>query len=138
MITEALEVTDAEEEKTSLAYTGKTWMRLQAIVRALQSQPATQTYRLLGQAHGHNFAPLDGAPPCEVCSSIEVCTRTSVFVSVDDRMWTQAVFSGMPFALCHIFGLNARREEVHGLYSMHENQLLQRGFYILPEFDLQR
>jgi hypothetical protein len=45
------------------------------------------------------------------------------------------VFAGAPYALCHIFGFNARREQVHGLYSLYENCLTQRGFYVIPEFD---
>jgi hypothetical protein len=135
VITDALEATDAVEKKGSLSYTGKTWLSLQAILRSIQLQPETRTYRFLGQAHGHNFLPLDGAPPCKMCSAVKVCSRTSVFVSIDDRAWTQAVFAGAPYALCHIFGLNARHEQVHGLYSLYENRLTQRGFYIIPEFD---
>ena len=135
VITDALEASDAEEAKVSLSYTGKTWLRLQAILKSMQAQPDTRTYRFLGQAHGHNFIPLDGAPPCELCSTAKVCSRTSVFVSTDDRTWTQAVFAGAPYALCHIFGLNARHDKVHGLYSLHENRLTQRGFYIIPDFD---
>lgn len=135
VIADALEATDAEEAKISLSYTGKTWLRLQAIFTSIKSLPDTRTYRFLGQAHGHNFIPLDGAAPCEMCTTAKVCSRTSVFVSTDDRTWTQAVFAGAPYALCHIFGLNARHDPVHGLYSLYENRLTQRGFYILPEFD---
>ncbi len=135
VVANALELTDAEEERTRLAYTGKTWVRLQAVLKAIQSRQETRTYRLLGQAHGHNFLPLDGAPPCDICATAKVCGRTSVFASTDDRSWHQAVFGGAPYALCHIFGLNARREEVHGLFSLSENRLTQRGFYIIPDFD---
>jgi hypothetical protein len=135
VIADALEATDAQEEKASLSYTGKTWLRLQAILKNIQAQPATQTYRFLGQAHGHNFIPGDGGPPCDLCEASKVCTRTSVFVSVDDRIWTQAVFSGTAFAVCHIFGLNARHEQVQGLYSLADNRLTERGYYVIPEFD---
>ena len=135
VIADALEAIDAEEEKMSLSYTGKTWLRLQAILKSIQSQPETRTYRFLGQSHGHNFVPLDGAPPCDLCATAKVCSRTSVFVSIDDRTWTQAVFAGAPYALCHIFGLNARHDNVHGLFSLYENRLTQRGFYITPDFD---
>ena len=69
-----------------------------------------------------------------MCATAKVCSRTSVFVSVDDRTWTQAVFAGAPYALCHIFGLNARHDKVHGLYSLYENRLTERGFYIIPDF----
>ena len=135
VVTHALEASDAEEKQWSLAYTGKTWRRLQTILESMRAQPETRLHGLLGQAHGHNFIPLDGAPPCEICATTEVCTRTSVFVSLDDRTWTQAVFAGAPYALCHIFGLNARREQVQGLYSLHQNRLTQRGFYIVPALD---
>ena len=60
---------------------------------------------------------------------------TSVFVSLDDRTWSKAVFSKQPWHICHIFGLNARGEPVHALFSLKENRLLQRGFYLLPDFD---
>ena len=135
VVTDALEATDAEEDKLSLLFTGKTWRRLQVILKSIQSQPESRTYRLLGQAHGHNFIPLAGAPPCDLCDTAKVCSRTSVFVSSEDRTWTQAVFAGVPFCLCHIFGLNARHEEVQGLYSLHDNRLTERGFYVIPDFD---
>jgi hypothetical protein len=135
VVTDALEATDAEEEKLSLSYTGKTWLRLQAVLKSIQSQPGAHTIRFLGQSHGHNFIPLDGAPPCEMCANAKYCSRTSVFASAEDRTWTQAVFAGAPYALCHVFGLNARREHVHGLFSLYESRLTQRGFYILHAFN---
>jgi hypothetical protein len=72
---------------------------------------------------------------CETCEKAATCSLTSVFVSHDDRTWSQAVFAGQPWQLCHIFGLNSRSEEVHALFSLRENRLKQRAFYLLPDFD---
>lgn len=136
VVREALEVRDAEGTQFSLTYSGKSWARIQAVLRARQAQPATRADRLLGQAHGHNFLPADGAPPCELCSRVKVCTRTSVFVSSDDRLWSRAVFAGQPWHLCHIFGLNARNEAVAGLFGLRDGRLQERGFHVVPDFDL--
>lgn len=134
VVTDALELTDAVEKRFSLAYTGQTWARARAILRARQARHPS--LRMLGQGHGHNFYPADGAPPCELCSQAKVCGRTSVFVSTDDRAWTRAVLSGQPWALCHIFGFNARREEVGELFGLGENRLRPRGYYVIDHFEL--
>lgn len=135
VVTDAFEALDAEESEVSLVYSGKTWRRLQTVVSAKQSHLGTNAYRILGQAHGHNFLPAGGAPPCELCDKAAVCGRTSVFASLDDRLWSQSVFARQPWALCHIFGLNARRENVHGLFTLRENRFVQRGFYLVKDFD---
>lgn len=135
VICDALEVKDAEMKPFSLSYSGKSWARIQAVLRARQAQPATQAQRIVGQSHGHNFLPNDGAPPCELCLKQEVCARTSVFVSSDDRQWCRAVFHRQPWALCHIFGLNARQDQVGSLYSLSGGRLEERGFYVIDVFD---
>lgn len=134
VVCDALEVQDAEQAEFSLTYSSKSWARIQAVIRAQQAQPATRAHRILGQCHGHNFLPADGAPPCDLCAKVKVCTRTSVFVSPADRTWSQAVFTRQPWQLCHIFGLNARKEEVHSLFGLRDGRLLERGFHVLPEF----
>jgi len=134
VVVDALEVQDAEQTKFTLSYSGKSWSRIQAVLKARQAQPATRAQRMVGQAHGHNFLPADGAPPCELCSKVSVCTRTSVFVSSDDRDWSRAVFARQPWQLCHIFGLNARRENVQALYGLRDGRLQERGYHVLPEF----
>jgi len=136
VVTHVLEAIDADEQPHSLAFSGKTWAHMQAVIRALQAQDATRAHRILGQAHGHNFPPAGGAAPCQLCPKADVCSRTSVFVSVDDRLWSQAVFSRQPWAICHIFGLNARSEPVHALFSQHHNQLVERGFFVLDDFSV--
>ncbi len=134
VVCEALEVSDAEEREFSLTYSGKSWARIQAVMKARQARPATRAHRILGQCHGHNFLPAGGAPPCEHCPTAKVCSRTSVFVSPDDRLWSRAVFSRQPWQLCHIFGLNARGEGVGSLFGLRDGQLLERGFHVIPEY----
>ena len=132
VICDALEARDAEGSSLSLEYTGKTWARIQRVVRAKQSQPATRAYRIVGQTHGHNVLP---GGSCEECEKAGECKLTSVFVSHDDRTWSQAVFAKQPWHACHIFGLNARGEHVHALFSLQENRLEQRAFYVISDFD---
>lgn len=134
VVTDALELFEAEERRFSLTFTGQTWTRLQAILKARQSQPGGESVRVIGQAHGHNFIPGDGAPPCEHCHLLAICTRSSVFASSDDRQWMRAVMAGQPIRLCGIFGLNARREQVHGMYALKNNHLAERSYYLIDEF----
>jgi hypothetical protein len=132
VICDVLEARDAEGSSLSLEYTGKTWARIQTVLRAKQSQPDTRAYRIVGQAHGHNVLP---GGSCEACEKAAQCKLTSVFVSHDDRTWSQAVFSRQPWQVCHIFGLDARGEHVHALFSLHENRLKRRAFYVISDFD---
>jgi hypothetical protein len=133
VVLDALEASDAEHAQFSLAYTGKTWARLQQVLLARQAKhPAL---RMLGQCHGHNFLPAGGAPPCERCASEPVCPRTSVFVSVDDRSWSRAVLARQPWQLCQIFGLNARGEPVSGLFGLRDNRLQPRQHYLIDSFE---
>lgn len=132
VICEALEARDAEGSSLSLEYTGKTWARIQRVVRAKQSQPGMHAHRIVGQAHGHNVLP---GPSCAECEKAQECKLTSVFVSHDDHTWSQAVFARQPWHVCHIFGLSARGEHVHALFSLRENRLEQRAFYVISDFD---
>jgi len=136
IVTDVLEAQDAQSKKLSLEFTGKTWHRVQAILRAKQAQPTMQTLRFLGQAHGHPFLPQNGAPPCEACWQQKECPRHSCFVSVDDNKWSRAVFPRQPWQLCHIFGLNARGEHVNKLFGQYDGTLVERGYRVLPDFDL--
>jgi len=132
VVSEVLEVLDADQKVFSLCYTSRSWSRIQTVMKARQAaQPAV---RILGQAHGHNFLPNDGKI-CEPCLKRPVCNLTNVFVSQDDQTWTRAVFAHQPWQLCHIFGLSARGDQVNGLYGLQDARLLQRGFFVLPEFD---
>jgi hypothetical protein len=90
--------------------------------------------RLLGQCHGHNFLPNDGNR-CDQCDKRPVCGLSSVFVSPDDQTWMRAVFSRQPWALCLIFGMNARNEPVQQLYSLKDGLWQPRGYFVLPEYE---
>ncbi len=136
LVLDVLEAADAQQKEFSLYYSSRTWGRIQAVMKAMQAQPATRTYRIVGQCHGHSFLPANGAPPCEVCPRVEVCGRTSVFVSTDDINWARAVFRRQPWHISQIFGLNARREHVQGLFGLRDGRLLERGFHVIPEFDV--
>jgi len=135
LVLDVLEASGADQREFSLYYFSETWARIQTVMRAMQSQEATRTYRIVGQTHGHNFLPDGGAPPCAVCPQLPVCGRTSVFVSTDDVNWARAVFRGQPWHLSHIFGLNARRDRVQGLFGLRDGRLLERGFHVIPDFE---
>ncbi len=137
LVLDVLEASGADEKEFSLYYSSETWERIQTVMRAMQSQDATHTYRIVGQTHGHNFLPDGGAPPCAVCPQVPVCGRTSVFVSADDVSWARAVFRRQPWHLSHIFGLNARRDKVAGLFGLRDGRLLERGFHVIPDFEFQ-
>ena len=137
LITDILEVLEAEQSAFSLAYSGPSWTRIQAIIKAQQAAHPAHAVRLLGQCHGHNFMPNDGNR-CDQCDKRPVCGLSSVFVSSDDQNWMRAVFARQPWALCLIFGLNARKEPVQQLYSLKDGQWQARGYFVLPEFQSNR
>ena len=129
---DAFEVIGAEKTMVSLAYSGESWTRIQNIIQARQkSQPH---YKLIGQAHGHNFLPNDGNC-CEACPTREYCDLTNLFASADDQEFTRAVFSQQPWSLCLIFGLSARGDLIRGLFTLHDGKLGMREFRLLPDFD---
>lgn len=133
IITDVIEVQDADQTTFSLSYSGQSWRRIQAILTARQAAFPEQASRLLGQTHGHSFRPGTGGV-CDECPKRPVCNLTSVFVSGDDRMWHGAVFTRQPWALCHIFGLSARDDHVHQLYGLKDGRLQPRGYHLLPDF----
>lgn len=133
VVSEVFEVKDAEQTLTSLTYSGKSWSRIQNIIRARNSsQPAL---RILGQAHGHNFLPNDGKT-CQACPTLPVCNLNNLFASRDDQTWSRATFSGLPWRLCLIYGMTARGDRLNGLFGLHDGRLRLRGFHLLPDFNL--
>jgi len=134
VVCDALEAQDAEQTPFSLFYSSQSWARIQAIMRARRSRPATRSQLILGNAHGHNFRP-SSEPPCETCEKVRDCNRTSVFVSADDHSWSRAVFHRQPWQLCHIFGLTARGEPAHSLFGLSGGSLVARDFHVIPGFD---
>lgn len=135
VVRDALEAQDAASQKFSLEYSGRTWKRMQSILSARRRQAGMETDRFVGQAHGHPFLP-GSDPPCELCTQRPdlPCARTSCFVSQDDVRWHRAVFAHQPWALCHIFGLNARKENVDTLFGQRDAQLAARGFHVIEQF----
>lgn len=141
VVRDVLEVRDAEGSSFSLAYTAQTWRQIQAIMRAKQSEQSTRADRILGQTHGHNFGPDFKAGEehgsCQTCPKRGTCQLTSSFVSHDDRVWSRAVFSRQPWQLALIFGYDARNRPTHALFGLRDNRLIQRGYRVLSDFDLE-
>ena len=135
VVVEVLEATQTESTKYSLTYSGATWARIQAIVRARRRSNPHRHDRVLGQGHGHNFLPLEGAEPCEACELAPVCTRNSAYLSSDDRTWCRAVFPGEPWQLSQVFGLDARSRPVEAFYGQQGGKLVRRGYAVLDDFD---
>ncbi len=133
IIRDVIEIEDADQAKFSLAYSGRSWHRLQQIQQARQAAFPQHADRLLGQAHGHPFRPNDGKL-CSECEKLDTCTLSSAWVSQDDQNWHRAVFARQPWALCHVFGLTPRGEPVNQLFGLKDGGLKSRGFYLLPDF----
>ena len=135
VVVDVLEATHSENTKYSLTYSGKTWARIQAVMNAKRAFPATQSHRLLGQVHGHSFLPMEGAEPCAVCASVEVCDRTTAWLSAEDLAWCRAVFRAEPWQLSQVFGLNARAEGVEAFYGQCGGRLVPRSYFLIDNFD---
>jgi len=123
VITDVIELLDTEAKKYSLTLSGRTWQRVQRVVRTMQDQPETRHHRAIGQCHGHNFKPSEATG-----------MSTSAFISADDQMWNSAVFSRQPHQLCHIFGLDAVLRKDERLFGLEDGRLLERGYYVIREF----
>jgi hypothetical protein len=134
VVTGALEARDAETHTYSLTFTGPTWARFQAVLRALRSRPETRAMRLIGQAHGHNFLPDEGVEPCPDCALRELCSRSSAVLSMADRAWHRAVFCRQPWNLGLIFGLDAMGRPVHTAYGVRHGRLVARNYHVIPGF----
>ena len=134
IVTDVLEAVNSKGTEFSLTYSIESWTRISRIMNARQAaQPA---FRLCGSAHGHNFSP---GEPCASCFKTSApCGAHNVMPSTSDLLWTTSVFAHQPWALCHIFGTNARGEALNGLFTLRHGQLRRRGFFVLPAFDLGR
>lgn len=135
VVTDVIEAADAEGTKFTLTYSSSTWSRIQNVLEARRARPELRNHRILGQVHGHNFLPANGAPPCAACSELEVCGRTTAYLSLDDESWSRAVFAGEPWQLGHIFGFNAREEGVDALFGLHGGRLTPRNYRVLDDFE---
>jgi len=135
VVTDVIEAVDAEATEFALQYTGASWSGIQRELSRLQREPGKNGLRLLGNCHGHNFPPHENQS-CAQCERRAACDLTSVFVSKDDLVWHTAVFARQPWALCHIFGQDARQQAADGLFTLHDGQLKPRGYYIIPNIEL--
>lgn len=136
VIVDVLEATDSEASTHRLTYSGSTWARIQAIVRAWQANSATRFRRIIGQGHGHNFLPFDdGVAACEDCPQRAMCKRSTAYLSEADRTWVRAVFNGEPWCVSHVFGLDARSGPTEAFYGQRGGSLVQRGYRVVDDFD---
>jgi hypothetical protein len=134
VVSDVLEAVNAAGTEFSLTYTSDSWSRISRIMTARQT--AQSAFRLCGSAHGHNFSP---GQPCASCfKSAAPCGSHNVIPSGPDLLWTQSVFAHQPWALCQIFGRNARGEALHGLFTLRHGRLQRRGFFVLPAFAPER
>lgn len=135
VVTDVIEVNCAEETEFTLAYTGSNWLNIHQELGRLRGRRGGSRILVLGNCHGHNFLPHQDRS-CEQCEKQATCNLTSVFVSKEDLVWHMAVFARQPWALCHIFGLDARGQPANGLFTLHNGRLRARGYYIIPKMNL--
>jgi hypothetical protein len=133
VVRDAVEATSAEEATFALTFSGSTWAAIGAVMAARRGRPAAPPELIVGSSHGHNFLPAGGAAPCEACATAEVCSRTSDALSLDDELWSRAVFPAQPWQLALVFGLSARGDRVHTLHGQHGGVLRPRGYHVLPD-----
>jgi len=135
VVVDVFEAKHSQATTYSLTYSGETWARIQTLMKARRAHPPMQSHRLLGQVHGHSFLPMEGESPCEACAALEVCTRTTAFLSADDLAWCRAVFHREPWQLSQIFGLNARGEGVEGFFGQRGGRLSPRSYRVIERFE---
>ncbi|HEY2952914.1 MAG TPA: hypothetical protein VGK40_10040 [Verrucomicrobiae bacterium] len=133
VVTDVLEAVEVEQTEYSLSYSSQSWTRIARIMKARQAAAPQRAERILGQAHGHNFLPNNGAT-CEACPKKEKCDLVNTQHSDADQQWVRAVFSRQPWAVCHIFGLAARGDKLNAAFTQRDNRLQRRGYFILPDF----
>ncbi len=132
IVCEVIVLEGATQGRFSLIPSARTWQRLHEQMRQLAQTDTNRRLTVLGQCHGHNFLP----GSCTSCERTATCQSTSTFVSMEDRLWNNAVLDSSPYQLCHIFGLTATGEKVDALYGLADGRLQQRGFYIIPDESL--
>ena len=131
VVTDALEAVNSDGTEFSLTYTSESWARISRIMSARQK--SQRACRLCGSAHGHNF---HAGEPCAACfRTTAPCGVHNVAPSGPDLVWTTSVFALQPWALCLLYGANARREPLSGLFTLRQGQLQRRGYFIVPDFD---
>ena len=75
---------------------------------------------------------------CDDCGSILKVVSLSPLefdlASEDDETWTRAHFAGQPWSICAIFGLSARSDRLHDIFTQHDARLRRRGYFVIPDF----
>jgi hypothetical protein len=135
VVEDAIEAPETEGSTFSLSFSSSTWMRIQAVLKARQSQPQTSAQRILGHGHGHPFPPSGCSSTCASCRSRDTCRHDSAFLSSYDRRWCRAVFFRQPWQLTSVFGVTPRGEKVHRLFGLRDGRLLERGYHVIDSFD---
>ncbi|MEE8165186.1 MAG: hypothetical protein V3T64_06435, partial [Myxococcota bacterium] len=133
LIDDVLEAAHSEGTTYSLTFTGETWARVQAVLKARQRNPMTRGERILGQCHGHNFLPFFEGETCDGCPAQGECQLTTAYLSESDRTWCRAVFPREPWQLSHVFGLTPRRESVSALFGQRGGVLVRRDYDVLDD-----
>lgn len=126
------EVLPAAEDGTafSLDIPAGTWHAARARQRARPS------LLVLGQAHGHNFAPQDvEGSRCAECARPATCACDTAFLSPEDRAWSRAVFRGQPWQVGQVFGLDAAGRPRDAFFGQRGARLVPRGYRLIDAFD---
>jgi hypothetical protein len=133
VIDEVLEAAHSEGTTYSLTFTGETWARVQAVLKARQRNPLTRGEQILGQCHGHNFLPYFEGETCDGCPAQGECQLSTAYLSESDRTWCRAVFPREPWQLSHVFGLTPRRDCVSALFGQRGAVLVRRDYDVLDD-----
>ncbi|MBW1883101.1 MAG: hypothetical protein JRJ58_06205 [Deltaproteobacteria bacterium] len=133
VIDDVLEAAHSEGTTYSLTFTGETWARVQAVLKARQRNPLNRGEQILGQCHGHNFLPFFEGETCDGCPAQGECQLSTAYLSESDRTWCRAVFPREPWQLSHVFGLTPRRDCVSALFGQRGAVLVRRGYDVLDD-----
>jgi hypothetical protein len=123
-------IEEAAEERFSLTLSARSWERIDMRLEEMRRRYGSDAFRLLGQAHGHPFRPMDTET-----SEGRTQFHHTAYVSTADIAWARAVFAGEPYQLTHIFGKNASGKNVHALFGLRNGTLAWRGFSVIAQFD---
>jgi hypothetical protein len=123
----------AEETRFSLTLSAASWDRIDARLDEMRRRYG-DACRLLGQAHGHPFKPIDDVDLGTGKNQTASASCHTAHVSRDDIAWMRAVFAREPWQLCHIFGRDRAGKNVHALFGLRDGTLAWRGFSVICNF----
>jgi len=131
VVDDVLEAQASEATTFSLSYSGRTWSRISAVMRARVAVPEFENHRILGSCHAHPFRPTTGGL-CDSCPSQATCDLDTAFLSEDDLLWCRAAFGGQPWQVHFVFGLDPRGQGVSAFFGRERGRLAARGFDVIP------